>query len=92
MRIQTAAAYARSGKRAEAEALLEQALTDAAPDGLILPFAENYRYLAPLLENRPDTQAIAELGRLSEARRTGLRPSPGLPRGSWSLPTCLRSA
>ena len=48
----------------------EQALADAAPDGLILPFAENYRYLAPLLENRPDTQAIAELGRLSEARRT----------------------
>ena len=36
----------------------------------ILPFAENYRYLAPLLENCPDTQAIAELGRLSEARRT----------------------
>ena len=48
----------------------EQALADAAPDGLILPFAENYRYLAPLLENRPDTQAIAELGRLAEARRT----------------------
>ena len=70
VRIQTAAAYAQLGKRAEAEALLEQALTDAAPDGLILPFAENYRYLAPLLENRPDTQAIAELGRLSEARRT----------------------
>ena len=70
VRIQTAAAYAQLGKRAEAEALLEQALTDAAPDGLILPFAENYRYLAPLMENRPDTQAIAELGRLSEARRT----------------------
>lgn len=70
VRIQTAAAYAQLGKRAEAEALLEQALADAAPDGLILPFAENYRYLAPLLENRPDTQAIAELGRLSEARRT----------------------
>ena len=70
VRIQTAAAYAQLGKRAEAKALLEQALADAAPDGLILPFAENYRYLAPLLENRPDTQAIAELGRLSEARRT----------------------
>ena len=70
VRIQTAAAYAQLGKHAEAEALLEQALADAAPDGLILPFAENYRYLAPLLENRPDTQAIAELGRLSEARRT----------------------
>lgn len=50
VRIQTAAAYAALGKRPEARSLLGQALRAAAPDGLLLPFAENGRGLRPLLE------------------------------------------
>lgn len=50
VRIQTSAAYAALGKRPEARSLLGQALRDAAPDGLLLPFAENGRGLHPLLE------------------------------------------
>ena len=40
VRLQTASAYERLGKRGEAETLLAQALTDAAPDGIVMPFAE----------------------------------------------------
>ena len=50
VRIQTAAAYAALGKRPEARSLLGQALRAAAPDGLLLPFAENGSGLRPLLE------------------------------------------
>jgi len=50
VRIQTAAAYAALGKRPEARRCLGQALHDAAPDGLLLPFAENGRCLRPMLE------------------------------------------
>lgn len=50
VRIQTSAAYAALGKRPEARSLLGQALRAAAPDGLLLPFAENGRGLRPLLE------------------------------------------
>ena len=49
VRIQTAAAYAALGKRPEARSLLGQALREAEPDGLLLPFAENGRGLRPLL-------------------------------------------
>ena len=38
---QTAAAYEMLGKHAEAQAQLDQALTDAEPDGFVIPFAEN---------------------------------------------------
>lgn len=51
VRIQTAAAYAALGKRPEARSLLGQALRAAAPDGLLLPFAENGRGLRPLLSS-----------------------------------------
>lgn len=51
VRIQTAAAYAALGKRPEARILLGQALRAAAPDGLLLPFAENGRGLRPLLSS-----------------------------------------
>lgn len=53
VRIQTAAAYAALGKRPEARRCLGQALHDAAPDGLLLPFAENGRCLRPMLEAGP---------------------------------------
>ena len=72
IRIQTAAAYELLGKHAEAAALLEQALNDAAPDGFAIPFAENFRYLKPLLAACPKTAfttQIALLGKEAERRR-----------------------
>ena len=53
VRIQTAAAYAMLDKQAEAIRLLYPALREAEQDGLALPFAENYRYLTPLLQGCP---------------------------------------
>ena len=85
VRIQTAAAYEKLGKRAEARALLQRALADAAPDGLVMPFVENYGCLAALLEDaagRGDALAerIVPLGTAYEARRQrrleqGARPT-----------------
>ena len=72
IRIQTAAAYEMLGKHGEAQALLAQALSDAAPDGFLLPFAENYRYLSPLLHQ--DTADLAPqiiaLGEAAASRLT----------------------
>ena len=77
IRIQTAAAYEMLGKHDESRTLLAQALSDAAPDGFLLPFAENYRYLSPLLHQgstAPAPQIIA-LGEAAEARlRQTARP------------------
>ena len=61
VRIQTAAAYAMLKKQDEAEALLTRALQDAALDGLALPFAENYRLLAPLLQRRPQDAFLNQI-------------------------------
>ena len=75
VRIQTAAAYAMLEKRDKATALLLDALRDAAPDGLLMPFVENYRYLAPLLNRaaRNDfVQQIIKLGDVMETCRTKL--------------------
>ena len=74
VRIQTAAAYEMLGKHEEARALLAQALSDAAPDRLVMPFAENYRYIKPLLEEElPNAFAagIIELGEALLQRQTG---------------------
>lgn len=49
LRIQTAAAYEKLGKTEEARAWLEKALSDAAPDGLVMPFLENYDYIRSLM-------------------------------------------
>ena len=63
IRIQTAAAYAMLGKRGQAAALLGQAMDEAAPDGFVLPFAENYRCLRGLLEDGGEFPArIVRLG------------------------------
>ena len=62
------------GKHAEAQAQLDQALTDAEPDGFVIPFAENYRYLKPLLAERLQTGTVAqiiELGEAAERRKAG---------------------
>ena len=71
VQIQTAAAYEMLGKRAGAGTLLEQALKDAMPDGLVIPFVENYRYLKALLGERAQddfVRNIAALGKDYELR------------------------
>ena len=79
IRIQTAAAYEMLGKHAEAKALLDHALADGEPDGFVIPFAENYRYLKPLLAQRLQNGLVAqtkELGELAEQRKAGtVRPA-----------------
>ena len=73
IRIQTAAAYEMLGKHTEARAQLQQALSDAAPDGLAVPFAENYRYLKPLLTQEvqsPFLTQIIELGETAQRQRS----------------------
>lgn len=75
IRIQTAAAYEMLGKHAEAQAQLDQVLTDAgAGRHFVIPFAENYRYLKPLLTERLQTGTVAqiiELGEAAERRKAG---------------------
>ena len=80
IRIQTAAAYEMLGKHEQARALLSQALTDAEPDTLLMPFAENYRYLKPLLVQNllqsPLVPKIIELGEAAELRGSrAVRPT-----------------
>ena len=72
IRIQTAAAYEMLGKRGEASRLLAQALADAEPDGFLLPFAENYRYLSALLPQEGQSDLAPEiiaLGETAERRK-----------------------
>ena len=87
-RIQLAAACWRLGQKDEARAALAQALTDAAPDRFWMPFAENYRWLAPLLaEHAADplaAQSIA-LGKACEARRQMLEKQSARPAAAAAL-------
>ena len=79
IRIQTAAAYERLGKSEEARAWLRKALSDAEPDGLVMPFVENYDILKPLLEREIKNDLISkiiELGEAATARNAaGTRPA-----------------
>ena len=81
LRIQTAAAYEQLGKPAEADALLAQALQEAEPDGLRVPFAENYPLLSNALNRalRGEQAAFArQVIRLGEVwlRRNAPEPAP----------------
>lgn len=67
IRIQTAAAYEKLGKTEEARAWLSQALSDAGPDGVVMPFVENYDHLKPLLAREIKTDFIARLTALGDA-------------------------
>lgn len=72
VRLQTAAAYEMLGKHQEARGLLAQALADGSPDGFVMPFVENYRYLKPLLAQEIQcglVQKIMELGGAAEQRK-----------------------
>ncbi len=67
--IQNAAAYEMIGKRDEAVNMLRMALADAKEDELALPFAENYRYIKPLLESitsKEDSQFIEKIHLLGQ--------------------------
>ena len=72
IRIQTAAAYELLGKHPQARDLLARALADAEPDGLVIPFVENYRYLKPLLAQEIQSglvQKIVDLGEAAQQRK-----------------------
>ena len=69
LRVQTAAAYGKLGKIEEARAWLEKALSDAAPDGFVMPFAENYDYIKPLLARETQSPLAAQIMALGEAAR-----------------------
>ena len=69
LRVQTAAAYEKLGKIEEARAWLEKALSDAAPDGLVTPFVENYDYIKPLLAQETQSPLAAQIMALGEAAR-----------------------
>lgn len=79
LRIQTAAAYEQLGKSEEAHAWLRKALSDAEPDGFVMPFVENYDILKPLLEREIKNDLISkiiELGEAATARNAaGTRPA-----------------
>ena len=66
-RIQTAAAYAQLEKIEEAHAWLKNALSDAAPDGFVMPFVENYAHLKPLLAREIKTELVEKITKLGEA-------------------------
>lgn len=48
IKLQTASAYEMLGMREKALETLKDAISDAVPDGILLPFAENRRYLGGL--------------------------------------------
>ena len=79
LRVQTAAAYGKLGKIEEARAWLEEALSDAAPDGLVMPFVENYDYIKPLLARETQSPLAAQIMALGEAAQArsmaSLRPA-----------------
>ena len=67
IRIQTAAAYEKLGKSEEAHTWLDRALSDAAPDGFVMPFVENYERLKPLLAREIKTDLVEKITNLGEA-------------------------
>lgn len=79
LRIQTAVAYEKLGKSEEAHAWLRKALSDAEPDGLVMPFVENYDILKPLLEREVKNDLLSKIiehGEAATARNAaGTRPA-----------------
>ena len=76
LQIQAAAAYEMLGQRENARKMLKAALCSAAPDNLIIPFAENYRCIKALIteceteENRALIKQIILLGEKLSARQS----------------------
>lgn len=72
IRIQTAIAYEKLGKQEEAMTWFAKVLSDAAPDGFVMPFIENYGDLSGLLaRSTPSglTEKILVMGEAAKARR-----------------------
>ena len=69
IRIQTAAAYEILGKSEEAQAWLSRALSDAAQDGFVMPFVENYDDLKPILAREIKSDLIVKIIELGEAAK-----------------------
>lgn len=69
IRIQTAVAYEMLGKSEEAHAWLSRALSDAAPDGFVMPFVENYDRLQPMLAREIKSDLIVKIIELGEAAK-----------------------
>ena len=69
IRIQTAEAYEMLGKPEEAHTWLRKALSDAEPDGFVMPFVENYDRLKPLLAREMKNDLIARITELGEAAK-----------------------
>lgn len=67
IRIQTAIAYEQLGKTEEAHVFLAQALADAAPDGFVMPFVENFQLLRPMLSREIVTPLIEQILALGDA-------------------------
>ena len=78
VRLQTAAAYEALGKHDEACRLLGKALDDAAPDGIIIPFVENYSYIESALHDcSGQPELIGSIVRLGEAISARKKAAPG---------------
>ena len=69
IRIQTAAAYEMLGKSEEAHEWLSRALSDAARDGFVIPFVENYDNLQPILARESRSELIGKIIELGEAAK-----------------------
>ena len=69
IRIQTAAAYEMLGKNEKAHEWLSSALSDAEPDGFVMPFAENYDRLQSILAREIKSDLIVKIIELGEAAK-----------------------
>ena len=69
IRIQTAVSYEMLGKYEEAHAWISRALSDAAPDGFVMPFVENYDRLQPMLARESKSDLIVKIIELGEAAK-----------------------
>ncbi|MGM9680654.1 MAG: LuxR C-terminal-related transcriptional regulator, partial [Eubacteriales bacterium] len=68
-RIQTAVAYEMLGKSEKANEWLSRALSDAEPDGFVIPFVENYDRLQPMLARKIKSDLIVKIIGLGEAAK-----------------------
>ncbi|MGM9658255.1 MAG: response regulator transcription factor [Eubacteriales bacterium] len=57
------------GKTSEAHEWLSRALSDAEPDGFVIPFAENYDRLQPILAREIKSGFIVKIIELGEAAK-----------------------
>lgn len=79
IRIQTAAAFEMLGKHEEAREYLTLAISEAEPDGFVMPFVENYHYLKHQLSERIQCELVQRIIALGEAackrRANAVRPA-----------------